>query len=61
MELESRTSLSSVEAYAVSHGLQKSNQYQINYVHLTDQDEVDIAPKSGNIFTRLINSILEYL
>jgi hypothetical protein len=61
VELESRTSLNNVEAYAVNKGLQKSSQYQITYIHLTNKDKVDIAPKSGNIFTRLINSILEYL
>ena len=62
MQLESRTSLSNVEDYATSQlGLQKANQSQIHYIHLADKDKVDITPKSENIFTNLINFILEYL
>jgi cell division protein FtsL len=62
MQLESRTSLSNVENYATNQlGLKKSNQSQIHYIHLADKDRVDITPKSENIFTNLINFILEYL
>ena len=62
VELESRSSLSSVEDYAANQaGMQKSSQYQVTYVHLTDQDKVELAPKNSNIFTKFINFILEYL
>lgn len=62
MQLESRTSLSSVEDYAVNKlNLQKSSSNQITYIHLADKDKVDVTPKSENIFTNLINFILEYL
>lgn len=62
MQLESRTSLSNVEDYAVNKlGLQKSNLSQITYIHLANQDKVEITPKNENIFSNLINFILEYL
>lgn len=62
MQLESRTSLSNVESYAVNQlGMQKTNQYQVTYVHLADQDKVAVTPPSRNIFAWLGNLILEYL
>lgn len=62
VSLESRTSLSNVENYAVNKlGLQKIGQYQIQYVHLADKDKVEVSPESRNIFVRLYNFILEYL
>jgi cell division protein FtsB len=62
MELESRMSLQNVENYAVNKlGLQKIDQFQVQYVHISDQDKVVVTPKGGNIFTNLIDRILEYL
>jgi cell division protein FtsB len=62
MELESRMSLQNVENYAVNKlGLQKTDQFQVQYVHISDQDKVEVTPKGGNIFTNLIGRISEYL
>ena len=62
MQLESRSTLSSVEAYAEQKlGLVKSTENQVTYIHLDNTDKVVVTPQSENIFTHLVNFILEYL
>jgi cell division protein FtsL len=62
MQLESRSTLSAVEAYAEQKlGLAKSTDSQVTYIHLDDTDKVEVTPQKENIFTHLVNFILEYL
>lgn len=62
MQLESRSTLSNVEAFAESVlGLRKTSQSQVTYIHLADTDKVEVTPKSENIFTSVLNLIMEYL
>lgn len=63
-KLESRMSMQKVEDYAVNKlGLVKIQPYQIQYIHLTDKDNVEINGNGLGItgfFENLINSVVEY-
>lgn len=63
-KLESRMSIQKVEDYAVNKlGLVKIQPYQIQYVHLTNKDNIEV---NGNgldftgYFENVINSVVEY-
>lgn len=63
-KLESRMSLTKVEDYAVNKlGLVKIQPYQIQYVHLTDKDKIEVSNDDSTItgfFNHVFDSILEY-
>jgi hypothetical protein len=63
-KLEARMSMQKVEDYAVNKlGLVKVQPFQIEYIHLTDQDKVEVTGDSTGIigiFKNLINSVMEY-
>lgn len=63
-KLEARMSMSKVEDYAVNKlGLVKIQPYQIQYVHLTDKDNVVVSSGDSGIssfFKNLFNSAKEY-
>lgn len=64
-KLESRMSLSKVEDYASNKlGLVKIQPYQLEYVNLTNKDNVEITGKqnpAAEIFNNIINNIKSYL
>lgn len=63
-KLESRMSMQKVEDYATNKlGLVKIQPYQIQYVHFTDKDNVEVNGDGLSIegfFENLINSVVEY-
>jgi hypothetical protein len=63
-KLESRMSMTKVEDYAVNKlGLVKVQSYQIQYVHLTNTDKVEVTDDASGItgfFKNVFNSVLEY-
>lgn len=62
MQMQSRVSLDNVENYAVDKlGMQKAGEYQITYIHVTDQDKVVLVKDNENVFARLYDWILAYL
>lgn len=63
-KLESRMSMQKVEDYAVNKlGLVKIQPYQIQYVHLTSKDNVEVSGSNldfTGVFENVINSVVEY-
>jgi cell division protein FtsL len=63
-KLEARMSMQKVEDYAVNKlGLAKVQPFQIEYVHLTNQDKVVVSGGGTGIsgsFKNLIHSVMEY-
>lgn len=64
-KLESRMSLEKVESYATNKlGLVKVQPYQIQYVNLTDKDNVEVSGKTGDVpdfIQNIINTVKEYI
>lgn len=64
-KLESRMSLEKVETYATGKlGLVKVQPYQIQYINLTDKDNVEVTGKTGalpDFIQNIINSAKEYI
>ena len=61
-EIEEKTSIRSVEDYAVSIlGMQKLDKSQIEYVSISNGSIADIPEEEDNIFVRIKNSFYDFL
>lgn len=56
IDLETRTSLSNVEEYAVSElGLQKANNSQVEYVNIPRENKIEFEDKEPGFFEKILN------